>query len=70
MHAGHSPDLGVAHETVRESDSETVSVERDMVVLLGDGVHGRRVGVEDGVALLDVRDSPAYEQTEEKSKLS
>ena len=46
-----SPDLGVSHEPVRESYCETVSLERRVVVLSGNGIHVGGVGVFDSVSL-------------------
>lgn len=46
-----SPDLGVSHEPVRESDGETVGLERGVRVVGGDGVHVGGVGVLNRVSL-------------------
>lgn len=56
-----SPDLGVAHEAIAQTDGETVGLERGVVVGLSDGVHVGGIGVLDGVSLdaLDGSNSPS-----------
>jgi hypothetical protein len=52
-------DFRVAHETLLETDGESVSLELDKVVLVPDSVHVRGVTVEDGVALFVGGEPPA-----------
>jgi hypothetical protein len=54
----NAPDFRVAHESLLESDSETVSLERDKVVLVTNGIHVLSLAVEDSVSLLIVGKTP------------
>lgn len=68
--AQDSPDLRVSHQTIGESDGETVSLERTVVVLSGNGIHVGGVGVFDSVSLdaLGGSDTPTVVDAEEEAK--
>ena len=57
----HSPDLGVSHESIAETDSQPVRGKPADAVILGDGVHVGRGTSVDRVTLhaLLGRDAPA-----------
>jgi hypothetical protein len=52
-------DFRVAHEALLEANGKSVSLELDKVVLVPYSVHVRGVTVEDGIALLIGRETPA-----------
>jgi hypothetical protein len=62
------PDLGVTHQPVVEPDSESVRLERGVVVLLSNGVHVGGLGVLDSVSLdaLLGSDSPSVVDARER----
>ena len=53
------PDLGVTHQSLLETNSQSVGLELDKVVFVPDGVHVFGLSVEDGVSLFDVGKSPS-----------
>lgn len=59
LYRENSPDLGVAHKSLLETDSETVCLKGNKVVLVTDSIHVLGVAVEDSVALLVVGQTPS-----------
>lgn len=61
--AFHSPNFRVTHETLFQSNSQTVRLERDKIVFVPNGIHVSGITVEDGVSFLVVRQSPSIVDT-------